>query len=234
MNQNKDHRTKYRILPGGEKILCDLSIPYEAMVYLEREEQKDLELLTQLLNPSDTFVDCGANIGIWSLVTASRVNSSGKVYAFEPNPSTFQKLSYNVSLSRFKNNIKLIPQAVGNEQKTVLFECNPAHNISCISDKATQDTQEVFLTTIDQVLDGTTINAIKIDVEGLELDCLQGGLQTLIKYKPWLCVEFNTLLAQVSQLSEWNVHNYLKYLGYRCRCFHNALDKSQETILPDN
>ncbi|AVP88531.1 FkbM family methyltransferase [Synechocystis sp. PCC 6803] len=130
--------------------------------------------------------------------------------------------------------MNLISQAVGNEQKTVFFECNTTHNISCIKDNATRDTQEVFLTTIDQVLDGAIVNGIKIDVEGFELECLQGSYKTLIRYQPWLCVEFNTLLAKVSKLSEWNVHNYLKKLGYRCRHFHNALDKSQETILSDN
>ena len=42
---------RVRRLPGGGRVLCDLSIPYEAMVWLEKEEQADLEILRRLLQP---------------------------------------------------------------------------------------------------------------------------------------------------------------------------------------
>ncbi len=233
MNHQYDNAVKLRILPGGEKVFCHLSIPYEAMVWLEREEQTDLELLTKLLEPGQTFIDCGANVGIWSLVAASVVQPSGKIYAFEPNPSTFKKLSDNVSLAKYKKNINLISSAVGNEQKSMSFHCDAAHNISHITNSPDLNSIRVSVVTIDSVLETNIVHGIKIDVEGFELECLQGAESTLKKYSPWLCVEFNTLLAKVNKLSDWDVHQYLKGLGYVCRQFKDALDYSSLSILPD-
>jgi hypothetical protein len=56
MNHHNYNTVKLRILPGGEKVFCHLSVPYESMVWLEREEQTDLRLLTKLLEPEQTFV----------------------------------------------------------------------------------------------------------------------------------------------------------------------------------
>ncbi|WP_199332563.1 hypothetical protein [Anabaena catenula] len=65
MNHQYDNAVKLRILPGGEKVFCHLSIPYEAMVWLKREEQTNLELLKDALDYSslsilpDTWVITG-------------------------------------------------------------------------------------------------------------------------------------------------------------------------------
>jgi len=233
MNHKNNNAITLRMLPGGEKVFCHLGIPYEAMVWLEREEQSDLVLLTELLKTGQTFIDCGANIGLWSLVAASTVQQSGKIYSFEPNPSTFKKLSDNVSLSKFKQNINLIASAVGNEQKSVLFHCDVAHNISHIANSSNESSIEVSVVAIDSILETNIVHGIKIDVEGFELECLRGSEATLKRYNPWLCVEFNTILAKVNKLSDWDVHQYLTGLGYVCRQFQDALDSSSKSILPN-
>src|SRR6516162_5855724 len=73
MSIRDQQSVKTRELPGGGKVQCDLSVPYECMVWLKQEEQEDLEILERLLKPKDIFVDCGANIGIWTLVAAATV-----------------------------------------------------------------------------------------------------------------------------------------------------------------
>jgi len=234
MNHQNDNTVKLRILPGGEKVFCHLGVPYESMVWLEREEQTDLRLLTKLLEPGQTFVDCGANIGIWTLVAASAVKPLGKIYAFEPNPSTFKKLSDNVSLSQLEKNINLIAAAAGNQEKSLLFHCDAAHNISHIIDSPNEYSITVSVVTIDSILEENIVHGIKIDVEGFELECLQGSEAILKRYHPWLCVEFNTQLAKVNKLSDWEVHHYLKALGYVCRKFEDALDSNTKSILSDN
>ena len=47
--------------------------------------EPELEFIQKLLNPGDTFIDIGANTGIYSLVASRLVGSSGKVIAIEPN-----------------------------------------------------------------------------------------------------------------------------------------------------
>lgn len=225
---------RIRVLPGGRSVLCDLSVPYEAMVWLEQEEQNDLEVVRELLKPGQTFVDCGANIGIWTLVAASAVGETGRVYAFEPNPSTFEKLSRNVALGKSEENIRLFSAAVGSTNATLLFHCHEYHNISTVIERANETSISVSAIALDSVLGENDVHGIKIDVEGFEIEVLKGAQTILKQCQPWLCIEFNTLLAKVNTLSDWDVHQYLCNLGYVCRLFSNALDTSTQSILPNN
>jgi hypothetical protein len=60
----------------------------------------ELALLRRLLKPGDTFVDAGANVGVYSLAAAAAVGSTGRVIACEPAPSTMQLLRHSVALTR--------------------------------------------------------------------------------------------------------------------------------------
>jgi FkbM family methyltransferase len=229
---NRGTDKRIRELPGGARVLCDLSIPYEAMVWLEQEEQNDLRLLCLLLDPGQTFIDCGANIGIWTLVASSAVGRTGEVYAFEPNPHTFDKLSSNVKLSERKPT--LYNRALGNVNAELRFECNKSHNISRIVSEDGDNIIQVPVATLDSIFAGKHIDGMKIDVEGFEMNVLRGGENVLMKSKPWLCVEFNTILSEVNRLTDWDVHQFLRALGYTCRLFQDALDTSLSTMLPDS
>lgn len=233
--QHRDTNAKrVRILPGGNPIVCDLASSYDCMVWLAREEQEDLEILRHLLKPGQVFLDCGANIGIWSLVAASIVENAGKVYAFEPNPKTFQRFSENIALGQLTRNIQSFCLAVGNENTTLPFKCNDQHNISQIVDESASDQViSVPIVTIDSVLKETSVHGMKIDVEGFELEALKGSEAIIRRDQPWLCVEFNTLLAGVTNLKSWPVHQYLMDLGYVARQFNDALNLDQASILAE-
>lgn len=234
LDKRDKNAKRIRKLPGGGKVICDFAVPYEAMVWLEQEEQGDLELLTHLLKPGQTFVDCGANIGIWTIVASAAVEANGRVYAFEPNPFTFKKLSHNISLLISKEQIVLFATAVGSENKELPFQCNENHNISQVISTSTSESIIVPVVTLDATFADTSIDGIKIDVEGYEIEVLQGSETILKKYQPWLIVEFNTVLAKVNTLGDWNVHQYLSKLGYVCRQSHHALDSTSTNILSKN
>jgi FkbM family methyltransferase len=232
---NRDRKSKrIRILPGGGRVLCDLSIPYEAMVWIEQEEEQDLNILKNLLKSDEIFVDCGANIGIWTITAASIVGNGGKIFAFEPNPGTFETLSQNVFLQEMKDNINLFPNAVGSENARLPFQCCESHNISHVCTVQNKDSILVPVITLDSTLSGIRVEGVKIDVEGFEIEVIKGSIDILSKYKPWLCVEFNTIVSSVNILGDWDVHQYLTELGYVCRLFQDALDSTTKTILPDH
>ena len=67
---------------------------------LLREELPIIINLASLLCDGDTFVDCGANIGIYSLTLARmhRILPNTSFYAFEANPDTFSRLSEQAKL----------------------------------------------------------------------------------------------------------------------------------------
>jgi FkbM family methyltransferase len=62
-----------------------------------------LEVLCNLLQPGDLFVDGGANQGEFTVLAASLVGPSGKVLAFEPVSRIRERLTLNISLNSFQN-----------------------------------------------------------------------------------------------------------------------------------
>jgi FkbM family methyltransferase len=196
-----------RILPGGLEIPLDMSVPYEAMIWMGWEEQEELRALPHLLHPGETFIDCGANVGLWSLVAAPLVWPDGRVIAFEPNPSVAKRLAgVAVQSSVIEVHAAALSDAPGALQLTAGRE----HNLAQIS---SEGGLSVPATTLDAELDRIP-HGIKIDVEGFELKVLSGAVEAL-SHRPWLIVECNAQHNTFARLADWPVHQHLTDLGYR-------------------
>ncbi|MGD1701216.1 FkbM family methyltransferase [Dapis sp. BLCC M229] len=79
-------------------------------------ESEIFQLICRFLGRNDSFIDIGAHIGYYSILAAKIVGSQGKVFAFEPELSNYQKILENINLNHL-NNIKLFNLAVGSETK---------------------------------------------------------------------------------------------------------------------
>jgi FkbM family methyltransferase len=195
-----------RVLPGGLEIALDMTVPYEATVWIGWEERDDLMALSKLLRAGDTFVDCGANIGLWSLVAAPLVGPEGHVVAFEPNPQTATRLAAHAAQSPV---IEVHAAAVSEKSGTLTLDPGDHHNTTHISASGTLSAPAV---TLDATLKGAP-SGIKIDVEGFELPVLLGARETL-SHRPWIIVEFNREHTDAQRLADWPVHKLLADLGY--------------------
>ncbi len=233
LHHRNTNERRFRSLTKHSVVPCDFAIPYEAMVWLRQEEEKELAVLQRLLLPGQVFVDCGANIGLWSIVASYSLGEKGKVFAFEPNPGTAEKLRRNLSLGNIEN-VQLFEAAVGDASGQLLLKAEPAHNQARIVAMPDQSTIVVPTITLDCKLSNLKIDACKIDVEGYELNVLVGAQELLRRHKPWLCVEFNTILAGISKLESWPVHQFLSGLGYKARIFTEANRPTEKNILSNN
>ena len=189
----------------------DVRVDYEAMIWLGLEERDELAVLPSLLKPGDTFVDCGANLGLWSLAAAPLVGESGKVVAFEPNPATFRRLRDH---ARPAPTIEVHHVAVADRPGVLRFDPGQSHNVSRVTEDGSL---EVPATTLDDALTDPP-TGIKIDVEGHELAVLRGASQVLAA-RPWLVLEFNAEHVASKRLGDWPVHAHLTGLGYHASTF---------------
>jgi FkbM family methyltransferase len=123
--------------------------------------------------------DVGANMGYYSLIFSKLTGEEGVVISFEPSLINFNKLNENVKSTA---NITTLNIGVGSSESK-LFISQGADDIgatSRISEKATGNGQWVDIMPIDKIVTQNRFpNAIKIDVEGFEVEVIEGAINAL-------------------------------------------------------
>src|SRR5512142_509145 len=76
--------------------------------------QLEIDALAQFIRTGDRVVDAGAFIGTHTRAFSQMVGSEGMVYAFEPNPETYEYLSENIKLAPHSN-IEAYQVALGDQ-----------------------------------------------------------------------------------------------------------------------
>jgi FkbM family methyltransferase len=170
-------------------------------------EHADIILLTQLLSylgTDLTFVDVGANFGTFALGLARALGPNGKVHAFEPQRIIYNLLVGSVALNSLTN-VYCYNVALGNTEGQVeipQFDYNQPMNFGSVEFTPDQieplhqirghdpaKSEFVPLKTIDS-FNFPKLNIMKVDTEGMELEVLQGAVQTIRRCRPLLYVEF--------------------------------------------
>ena len=179
-------------------------------------------IIINLLEENQTFIDVGAHIGYFSKLASHIVGKNGKVYSFEPTPSTYSLLNKNV---RTSNNITVINKAAFSSEKEIDFNDYGVINSAMNSFKNTgiylgenvkKESIKVKTTTIDHFCKINNIepNFIKIDAENAEYEILLGMNEVLKKHKPILSLEFGDFnIEHVPKGKE--VINFLENFNYK-------------------
>jgi FkbM family methyltransferase len=139
--------------------------------------------LSSLLGPGRVAFDVGANVGFFTLLASRLVGSSGSVVAFEPMPSNVAALRRHVELNQVRN-VTIFEAAISDHPGTARF--SPSGNPS-MGRLAESGNLEVETVSLDGLIGGGVVpepDLLKIDVEGAEMQVLQGGLRCLREKRP--------------------------------------------------
>ena len=156
---------------------------------------KDQYNAKEFLNSEDSKVvlDCGANIGIFSL-WVHYLSPESKIYSFEPTKSTFEILEKNIKTNNLDKKIFAFNMALGDTQKKTVIRidkegglgaCNSLIDSKCLI--STVILQEVSMVTLDDFVQGNNlprVDFIKIDTEGYEKQIIKGACNTIRKFSP--------------------------------------------------
>jgi FkbM family methyltransferase len=135
------------------------------------------------------FIDVGANIGLYTVMMARKLDRDSTVLAFEPDRSNFEILKVNVHLNG-TDNVILHNLGLWLEEGELPLFADPKNPVlkSSLTLKPTQKLhgQVAQVDTLDHIMETGDVqcNLIKIDVEGAEVEVLKGAIQTLRRYKP--------------------------------------------------
>lgn len=207
------------------------------MIYFGHFEQETIHFLNAFLKRDDLFLDLGANVGPFTLITARIVGRSGHVHAFEPGSRAFSRLIENVRLNRLKNvSCHRVALSDTDGEADLIKAANrfDAWNslgkpyMGGIAGRKRVKTIMLDRFAREHGLLGK-ITAIKVDVEGWETRVLAGAAELPSpEDAPVLCVEFTEEAAHLANSSCASLYRALERLGYQMFTVGNR----PETVVP--
>jgi FkbM family methyltransferase len=176
-------------LPGGGYLILPVNNRFasEAFITGSDVDWGSEELLYSQLKGKGFFLDIGAHIGYYSLYMLPKTKG---VHAFEPDPRVLKFLEKNLGR---KTNVHINTCAVGNKKGKAKFILENDAEVSHLARNEQPNTNEIEIdvTTIDSFVcsHNLSIEAIKIDVEGFDLDVISGGMETMLSQQPIVLTE---------------------------------------------
>jgi len=208
----------------GSQVLCRMCDGYQQrLYYFGTQDRKSEELFSRLLRAGDTVLDVGANIGIYTLLAASKVGVHGRVMSLEPIPETFRELRENVRLNCCKD-VSLYQVAAWQCNGTVQMGCpmDPRRHADLYGvgiEGIEQSTLTVKAVRIDDLVRSAGISRvdfIKMDIEGAELPALRGASEVLWRDRPKLMLEVHHGMTSRFRYEPQDIARFLEPLGYQC------------------
>lgn len=161
------------------------------------------ETLTRQID-SDVIIDVGANIGYYTLPVAAAFSES-TIHSFEPNSTIARKLEKNVAANEFDDRVTIHTTAISKEAGETTLYVPPNHEKASLhrahsespdffGESGVDRTERVDKTSLDALVKSgevTAPDALKIDVEGHELEVLEGAQHVLSQHKPTVYLELH-------------------------------------------
>jgi FkbM family methyltransferase len=181
----------------GKRFQLDLKS--EKALWLGNYEPDLVQTITRFVRPGATVYDIGANIGYHTVYFAAGVSETGKVFAFEPHPDNLERLRHNLTLNGLLERVEVVACAVGKDAGQAVFLLHASPGMGklegSLGRKLTEsDSITVDVVVLDQFAYGSTNrqpDLIKLDIEGGEVQALQGMRRLLKEAKPVLLLELH-------------------------------------------
>ena len=153
-------------------------------------EPEETEFLEKILRPGMVFIDIGAHIGYYTVIAAGFVGSTGKVFAFEPDPGNFALLQKNVAENHCQNVLIGQKAIVASTQRVFLYRSEGNHGDHRTYDPHDEVVRQprtrrhavaVEALSLDDYLAShpTGVDVVKMDIQGSEYDAFMGMRRTL-------------------------------------------------------
>jgi FkbM family methyltransferase len=166
------------------------------------------EAFRRRLGEGDVLYDVGANIGFFALMGSRLVGAGGRVYAFEPAPANVAAIRENIALNAIANT-EVVDAAVGaepgRERLLLVDDASWSRLESQGWHPRTEQALEVEVITIDELVASGRArppSVVKLDVEGSEIDVLNGMRRTIAEHRPTIVCELHGTHAEFVKLMD--------------------------------
>jgi FkbM family methyltransferase len=216
------------IFSGALRLWIDLADKYVSFgCLIDDYEPLETAALRRLLRPGAHVVDVGANVGWFTFLAALAVGPEGHVSAIEPRRPTVDYLRRSVGLNQLDERVTVMQTAVGRETGSASIVWHPASrnpgsaHFGEPGDNLPGDdlpgdkleVQAVDVRTLDDLLAGTAVDCVKLDIEGAEGLALLGADRVLRESRPLILCEINP--AGLQNVSDMSVDAFLMLIRSR-------------------
>ena len=178
-------------------------------------EQHVTALIRRELVPGAVFLDLGANVGYYTMLSASIVGPSGWVVAIEPSPRNVRAVLAGAAANGFTCvDVRMV--AAASSWRPLSFGTAGTNGMTgAMGDPVTTSTIVQGAPMSSVLADCRPVDLVKIDVEGAEFDALQGYLELLTRDRPSIVAEFGPPgLEAVSGVSGEDLLRLVLDVGY--------------------
>lgn len=193
-------------------------------------ETIEIEFVKNNFKDGQTFIDIGANFGVYSVYVSKNFLNS-KIHSFEPLPETYGILEQNISHNDCKN-IKANNKGLSFKKDELYFTNDQyAGNHIVMNPKNTNNLTKVDVEILDDYVMTNGIDKvhfIKCDVEGAERLVLQGAKNTIEKHHPIILIEIYDGWTQRFGHSANDVISYLLNFGYKVKMINHKTKRIED------
>jgi FkbM family methyltransferase len=192
-------------------------------IYHEDYESHVFYRLMDLIGPGTTFLDVGANIGMFAVHAAKR---GAQAIAVEPRASNCSLLLENAR--RAGVTVELHPLAASDcHGYAVLDLASDGENAAIRRHEASSRGDAIVaLGLLDELIGERRIDLLKIDVEGHEYRALRGARRLLERHRPLIVTEYSPdFQRDGSGVSGETYLGFLRHHGYAISIFDEDGDE---------
>lgn len=228
----------YKVKFFGGKIFLNLNESKNMILRAYNKYETDkVNLFKKLIKPGATIIDIGSNKGYFTFIAAKLLKNNGKVFSFEPDPTNCHWIRKSISENKYSN-IILIPVGIYNtNSKTTFYKGDKSGHHSLKKDRGLGNIT-INTKTIDSLLEEENIqrvDIIKIDVEGSEVEVLEGGKNTLNNHAPIIILDIHdyinkSKLFEILNSNEYYIYTY-KDLNFKKLTYSSFSELKPKEIL---
>ena len=214
-------------LPTGGLLLLDSGHSFTHAFYpaVNAYEPDVRAAVKRYLKPGDVFLDCGSNIGYFSVMANDIVGKLGRVISVEANPTTFKLLRRNLDANGFGTPVHCALTDVPGDVEIFIPKGGDVYSSLKKGGLVTGEDIISFSVpgrTLDEVaasLNVTRVSLLKIDVEGAEMQVLRSAAQTLKEMRPVVLCEYSTHTWGAFGATSNDLIDLIDELGYEAGLF---------------